>query len=392
MMSEPVTVRIEKVVAGGEGLARMDDGRVVFVPGVLPEEHVSLELVDVRTDFAHARLVEVLEPSPKRQIPPCIHVAEGCGGCDWQHIERRTQGQIKRAMVTEAYARTARLDIEPQLRRVPEEARRTTVRMASTSDGRIGFRMSDSHAVVPVGSCLVAHEAINALISGPLLVGEGEVTIRVGARTGDVAAWCHEGRLVEGLDSRVRTGRSARISEMVGDHRLQVSMGSFFQSSPEAAELLVDSVSRRLDALGVRGGRLVDAYGGIGLFSVALSHRFDELVVVESSDHACRDAVRNLADHAAVIDCCEVERWDPCEADVVVADPARRGLGKGGVASVVGTGAHTVVLVSCDAVAGARDARLLVEAGFTLGEVEVLDIFPETHHVEVVAAFSRRPG
>jgi 23S rRNA (uracil1939-C5)-methyltransferase len=166
-------------------------------------------------------------------------------------------------------------------------------------------------------------------------------------------------------------------------------MGSFFQSSPEAAELIIDSVSRRLDKLGIEGGYMVDAYGGIGLFSLAFSQRFDELMLVESSESACKDAVRNLAECAATIEQCNMDQWDSMEADVVIADPSRHGLGKMGAGAVIDTGAQTVILVSCDPVAGARDAKYLCDAGYKLGEVEVLDIFPETHHVEVVSAFSR---
>lgn len=388
-MVPPIQVRVDKIVAGGAGLARMEDGRVVFVPSVLADEVVEIELAETRRDFASANLVRVVQPSPHRREPPCPHVASGCGGCDWQHIERRIQGQAKLSVVVEAYARTAKLTVQPQLRRLSEHARRTTVRMAGDASGGLGFRRHDSHEVVPVDSCMVAHDLINRFVERPILDGPGEVSIRVGARTGETALWCHEGRLVPDLPAGVHTGPKARITERVGDHEFQVSMGSFFQSSPEAAELIIDSVSRRMDTVGARGGRLVDAYGGIGLFSVAFADRFDDLVVVESSEYACRDAVRNLADHAAVIEQSTVEHWEPCDARTVIADPARQGLGKHGVATIVETGASTVVLVSCDPVAGARDARLLVDAGYSMGEVEVLDIFPETHHVEVVAAFSR---
>jgi tRNA/tmRNA/rRNA uracil-C5-methylase (TrmA/RlmC/RlmD family) len=140
--------------------------------------------------------------------------------------------------------------------------------------------------------------------------------------------------------------------------------------------------------LGIEGGMLLDAYGGVGLFSLAFSDRFDELLLVESSESACRDAVRNLAECAAVIEQANVDTWEAAEVDVVIADPARQGLGKHGSQAIIETGAQTIILVSCDPVAGARDARLLTDAGYKIGEVEVLDIFPETHHVEVVAAFS----
>jgi 23S rRNA (uracil1939-C5)-methyltransferase len=382
------SVRIEKLVAGGDGLARMDDGRVVFVPGVVEGELVEIDLSEKKNDFGRGQMLSITEPSKNRRIPPCEHVAQGCGGCDWQHIERRIQGQAKLAIVAEAYARTARLEVDPQLRRLTEDARRTTVRMVSDSSGNLGFRAHESHDIVPVSSCMVAHPLLNDFISRPVLEGAGEVTIRVGARTGDIGVWAHEGKLANGLPAGLKTGERATITEKVGEHLFKVSMGSFFQSSPEAAELIVDSVSRRLDNLGIEGGLLLDAYGGVGLFSLAFSNRFDELLLVESSESACRDAVRNLAECAAVIEQANVDTWEAAEVDVVIADPSRHGLGKHGSQAIVETGAQTIILVSCDPVAGARDAKLLTDAGYTIGEVEVLDIFPETHHVEVVAAFS----
>ena len=383
------SVLIEKLVAGGDGLCRLDDGRVVFVSNVVPGERVEIEIAETKRDFGRGTVVAVLEPAPQRQVPPCPHVAQGCGGCDWQHLERRYQGQAKLAIVQEAYSRTARLDVTPQLRRLTETARRTTVRMVSTADGALGFRAGDSHEIVPVSSCMVAHPLINDFISRPVLSGAGEVTIRVGARTGDIGVWCHEGALAHGLPPGLKTGERAKITEQVGEHSYEVSMGSFFQSSPEAAELIIDSVSRRLDTLGVNGGLMLDAYGGVGLFSLALEERFDAVHLVESSPSACRDAVRNLAECAAVIEQADVDTWEAVEADVVIADPSRTGLGKHGSQAIIETGAPTVILVSCDPVAGARDARLLTDAGYRIGEVEVLDIFPETHHVEVVAAFTR---
>lgn len=382
-------VTIEKLVAGGDGLCRLDDGRVVFVPHVVPGERVEIELAETKRDFGRGSLLSVVETSSYRQEPPCRFVADGCGGCDWQHLERRYQGQAKLAIVKEAYARTARIDVDAQLRRLTETARRTTVRMVTNESGDIGFRAADSHDVVAIDSCMVAHPLINDLISRPVLDGAGEVTIRVGARTGEIGVWCHEGKLANGLPAGLKTGERAKITEQVGEQSFVVSMGSFFQSSPEAAELIVDSVSRRLDTLGITGGLMLDAYGGVGLFSVCFADRFDALHLVESSPSACRDAVRNLAECAAVIEQADVDTWESIEADVVIADPSRSGLGKHGSQAIIETEAPTVILVSCDPVAGARDARLLIEAGYQLGEVEVLDIFPETHHVEVVAAFSR---
>jgi len=372
----------------------MDDGRVIFVPGVAVGELVSVELSETRNDFGKARLINVVEASEDRRQPPCPHVADGCGGCDWQHITPAAQGAAKLAIVTEAFSRTAKMAVEPRLRSLPDSARRTTVRMASTSNGVLGFREGESNRIVPVSECMVAHPLINELIANPLFEGEGEATIRVGARTGDRAVWVHEGKPLPLADGIARGNRGV-ITEVVNGNTYTVSNASFWQSSPEAAELIIDSITKRLNAVhdktrDVWGGRLVDAYGGVGLFSLAFADRFDDLMLVESNEFACRDALVNLADCAATIEQCNFEHWDIAECNVLIADPARQGLGKGGAATIAECEAPTVVLVSCDPVSAARDARLLVDAGYDLGDVDVLDIFPETHHVEVVSIFTLR--
>lgn len=390
MESEQHDVRVEKLIAGGEGLARLADGRVVFVPSVIDGEDVAITVVQKKNDFARAALASVKTPSASRREPPCPHVKRGCGGCDWQHIDPAHQLRAKAAIVTEAFARTAKIDVEvPEAVPLPEGARRTTIRVASGADGCAGFRASESHDVVTIDSCLVSHDALSDLLSRPLFDGEGEATLRVSAHTGEIAAWCHEGRLVAGGTESIRKGEKAKIIEQVCGHEFQVSMGSFFQSSPAAAELIVDTIAAGLDALGVRGGTLVDAYGGIGLFSKCFAEWFDELVLLETNRLACRDAITNLADCAATVIECNVEHWRASRASVVIADPARAGLGKSGARALLATNASTIVLVSCDAVAAARDAQLIVHNGYNLQYVSALDVFPETHHIEVVSVFVR---
>lgn len=381
---------IDKLVAGGDGLGRLDDGCVVFVPGSVPGETVEVGVEERRRDFARGRLLRVVEPAAGRVEPECRGVSLGCGGCDWQHLELGGQPSVKRGIVAEAFRRTARLGEVKILAGglLPPAARRTTVRAAAGADGRLGFRRHGSNEVVVLGDCMAAHPTISDALGTLRLDGPGEVTIRVGARTGDIALATDGARIVEGLPSGARLGPSARITEIVGGHSFEVSMESFFQSSPEAAELLVGTVASALDDLGVESGRLVDLYGGVGLFARTFAERFDEVHVVEGESSACRDAVRNLQDCAATIECCDVNDWSPVEADVVIADPSRSGLGTRGVEAIRGTEAHTVVVVSCDPVAAARDARLLVDAGHELISVTSLDIFPHTHHVEVVSVYS----
>jgi 23S rRNA (uracil1939-C5)-methyltransferase len=198
---------------------------------------------------------------------------------------------------------------------------------------------------------------------------------------------------VVGVPAHVAVGDETRLSQRVGTTDLAVSAASFFQSGPEAAELLVATVRSALDASGLgstRPGVLVDAYGGVGLFAATLG--WSHTIVIEASRSACDDARQTLGAAATVV-CSTFEAWDsstaPDEIGAVIADPARVGLGAAGVAAVANTGSRVVVLVSCDPVAMARDVAGLVAAGFVHREAVVLDLFPQTHHVEVVTLLER---
>jgi 23S rRNA (uracil1939-C5)-methyltransferase len=385
-------LQIERLVAGGDALARDTDGRVVFVDTGLPGETIEAEFVEVKRDFARARTLRVVAASPDRVTPPCRHVAYGCGGCDWQHLAAHAQHDAKVAVVREAFARTARLPEAPIVRggAVSHDASRTTVRMAVTPSGRLGFRRASSHESVEIEQCLVMHPLLQSLVSTVGVRGDGEVTLRCSVATGERAVWSHDKARVLGLPDDVAAGAAAVVHEDVAGARLRVSMASFFQASPQAAELLVDAVARAAgNALDGRDGVVVDAYGGVGLFAATVVPIGVQCVLVESSESACSDAYENLRGRSATVMHTRFEHWRAVRAGLVIADPARSGLGKAGVTTLLDTAAPTVVLVSCDAVAAARDARLLVDAGYDLVTAEVLDLFPHTHHVEVVSRFVR---
>lgn len=394
---EAPTVEVTKIVAGGDGLARGDDSRVVFVAGALPGEQVRVELTEQRKDFARARVVEILRRSPDRTSEPCSFVAAGCGGCDWQHIEPSAQRQLRADIVQDALRRQARIELAVELG--PDLAAttyRTTVRGAAL-DGRFGFRHRGSHDLVPVGPCLVAHPLLDELITEGRFP-DGEVILRVGARTGErlVIADAMDGVAVP-TDVRVvtkaqlRSGTRAWYHETVADRRWRISARSFFQARPDGAEALVVEVTRALDGALPPGTHLVDLYGGVGLFAGTVGALDDvtQVTLVESSASAVADARVNLAPVDARVLKGDVARWSPTRAGAVIADPPRMGLGKSGVAAVAATHATSLALVSCDPAALGRDAKLLGEAGYELRSATLVDLFPHTSHVEVVTRFDR---
>lgn len=393
-----VRLRIEQVVAGGDGLAREASGRVVFVPGVLPGEEVAVRLVTAKRDFARGEVVEVLTASPARVAPPCDAHRRGCGGCDWQHADPAQQTALKLEVVREALTRTARLpDVDVRVGgTVPAWAYRTSMRVAVDRSGRVSLRRPRTNEPVALDHCLVAHPLLDELVHGARFAGADEVSLRVSEATGERSVWWTTTRpgdrvVPEGLASDVTVGSDAVVHEVVAGRRYRVSGASFFQSGPAAAELLVDTV-RELGGAALSAARSVlDAYGGIGLFAGSLATVAPEasFTVVEGSAAACADAVVNLADLDAEVICSPVEAWTPTPADVVIADPSRHGLGRDATAVLVAAGAPTLLLVGCDPVAFARDAALLTDAGYRLSAARTLDLFPQTHHVEVVGRFDR---
>jgi 23S rRNA (uracil1939-C5)-methyltransferase len=386
------------MAVGGEAVAREASGRVVFVTGALPDETVVAELTDERRSFARAAVVGVVSPSPDRVEPPCPRVAEGCGGCDWQHASPEAQRGLRLDLVREVLARAGGV-ADPVVEAGPPlaaEGLRTTARGTVDGAGRFAFRARRSHDPVAASGCLVVHPLVGEVLNTGRFPGADEVVVRVGARTGDrqvvVAPAMAGAEVPAGVDlvgrDQLEAGHRAWIHEEAAGRRWRVSAGSFFQASPEGAEALVEVAGRYLAAHAPRAERLVDLCCGVGLFAGTLGAG-RRVIGVERSASSVADARTNLADLDARIVKVALSRWRPSPADVVVADPARSGLGRDGVAAVDGTGAGLCVLVSCDPAALGRDAALLAQRGYRHVGSTVVDLFGHSSHVEVVSGFVR---
>ncbi|HEV7887183.1 MAG TPA: TRAM domain-containing protein [Acidimicrobiales bacterium] len=383
------------MAAGGDALAREDSGRVVFVEGALPGERVVVELTAEKRDFAKGRAVSVLSPSAARVEPPCPFVAQGCGGCQWQHIAPSAQAGFKRDVVVDALRRIARVDESVVAERVVQvPPARTTLRLAVGRDGRAGLRRRHGHDLVVVDDCLAAHPGLADLLAEGRYHGADEVTLRIGVSSGErlvVADPSGAGVRVPDDVVVVDSGdvAGAAVHEDVAGRRWRVSALSFFQPGPAAAEALVDAVRAAVGP--VAGGVVVDAYAGVGLLGGSIPG-MDQLIAIESSPWAAADARFNLADldaDVAVIEGEVARSASSGRADVVVADPARPGLGPAASGALAGLEAERLVLVSCDPASFARDVKLLAGHGYRLVSAQVLDLFSHTFHVEVVSRFER---
>jgi 23S rRNA (uracil1939-C5)-methyltransferase len=395
-----VSLRLElgdHVAAGGDVIGHLADGRIVFVEGALPGETVEVEVTETRRDFARAHVESVHVASADRRPAPCPHRRRGCGGCPWQEIDPSAQIGLKEEIVADALRRIARIQAPVLLPSVtvPTVGYRTTVHLAVDPSGRAAFHRRRQTGALPVDSCLVAHPWISELLDPLRLPGLRQATVRVGTSGGErlvvVDRTARRPAAVPDGVTVVGPGADGHVHEDIGGRRWRIPARAFFQPGPQAAEALVATVDAAVGDALPAGGRLVDAYAGVGLLGGVVASRHDavRLVSIESDPAAIGGAEVNLADLDALVVPGEVGAWDAVPADVVIADPARSGLGRPGVRALVATGAPRLVLVSCDPASLARDVTLLGPLGYRLVSTQIVDSFAQTFHIEAVSVLDR---
>jgi 23S rRNA (uracil1939-C5)-methyltransferase len=419
---ETIVVQLTSIAHGGAALGR-HEGRVVFVPYALPGETVRVEITDDRRGYAFARLVEVLEPSPDRVVPPCPYFGPtGCGGCQWQHADYAAQLRFKAETVADQLARIGAIATPPVRPTLPDGsgwAYRNHAQFHPAPGGDLGFQgtsvghprgrglRAEGVDVVAVDECLILHPLLSDLYATLDLDLEGLVrlSLRAGTATGErMLIFEMADDLPPSLEIDLPVscvlllsdGQHANlighnhIAETVAGHTYHISAPSFFQvNTPQAAQL-VRLVNEYLDLQG--GETVLDAYAGVGLFTVPLAGRAGLVVSVELAPAAVDDLLENTAD----MDNVEVIEG-PLEAvlpdldtsfDAAVVDPPRTGIDRVALDALVARHPARLVYVSCDPATLARDAKRLVHAGYRLAEVQPVDMFPQTHHVESVALFA----
>ncbi len=378
---------IEKVAHGGHFIAR-HEGAVFFIRHGIPGEKCRVVITSIGSSFNRGDVVEVLTPSPDRVSPPCSYAhRSGCGGCDFQHISMARQRQLKSDVITEQFARIAKMDLRIEVEEVSPALHWRTRSIATTNNvGRLGFYGARSHRVVAIDDCII--------MAGDMKMPE------LAART-----WKADVRIEIALSSmkernialatkeskaRLTEGNQTLHEEVMGKV-LEVSQDSFWQSNASAAATLTRAV---LDYAEIRNGdHVLDLYGGVGLFTsvmvdiVGIDGAID---LIEGSKSATGDAARNFAKNPNVkIATGDVAHHLPriTSADVVVLDPPREGAGKTVVSEILRLTPRRVVYVACDPAALARDTGYFLEKGYTLSTIRAFDLFPMTHHIECVALF-----
>jgi 23S rRNA (uracil1939-C5)-methyltransferase len=401
---------------GGAALGR-HEGKVVFVPYAIPGEEVLVEIIEDKGRYARGRLVDVLSPSTQRVLPPCPHfgshaaAAVGCGGCHWQHIAYEAQLEFKQRIVQDQLERIGRFEsvlVKPTIGSPEPWYYRNHIQFALDEHGRLGFIGAESQRVVPIEECYIMHPLLNEVFGAlDLEMPELErLSLRCGVNTSQKMAVfeTHEDEPFElEVDLPVSCvfllsdGRTATligreyISEILAGREYRISASSFFQVNTPQAEELVHLVR---DYLAPTGSEvLLDAYCGVGVFGLSLAGEVGQLIGLEESPSAVADARFNagLADNAEFVEG-RVEEVLPSlgvPIDLAVLDPPRQGCASEALTALTRLAPAKIVYVSCDPATLARDTRRLVQAGYQLVEVQPIDMFPQTYHIESVALLKR---
>jgi 23S rRNA (uracil1939-C5)-methyltransferase len=407
------------MVHGGACLARLDGGETVLVDGAIPGELVRARLHHRRGGTWFAAVDEVVEASPQRTAPPCRYVPE-CGGCQLQHIEYAHQLELKRGIVLDAMRRQA----VP----VPEQVAvhgmddpwryrwRGEFHVIASKGGMVaaglGFKRARSWSTIAVEDCLIHHPAIAGslpalreavqrggapgLTALHLTAGEDGREVLVRPRPPRALDPAALDEAATTLPDGLRWNTDSTTLRWRGN-TIRVRAESFIQVNQAQMEVLYGLALRRLGDL--QGARVVDAYAGIGVLSLAIAASAAEVVCIEENRIAARLGLLNAEMNGAGARirylAVPVEEGLPLAAaegriDAVVLDPPRAGCAGSVVGWLALTGPARVVYVSCDPATMARDLHILAASGpYVIEALDVVDMFPQTHHVEMVASLWR---
>jgi len=395
---------------GGDTLGRLDDGRAVFVPFGLPGERVRVRLTEEKRNFARGELLEVLEASPHRVIPRCIHFGV-CGGCHYQNLPYEEQLLAKTEILRDQLIRIGKIE-NPPLQKMVECPNpwnyRNHVQFHLTKDGRLGFvgaGTTSAQGIIPISECHLPEASINSL--WPQLEFEPEMNIeRVSLRAGndedlmlvlesdspeppelEIEAGISVAH-VYGANALVIAGNDHIVISVL-DRDFRVSAASFFQVNTVMAEKMVHHLLSCLAVFPTT--TLLDVYCGVGLFSAFLAPQYEHVIGIEASPSACEDFAVNLDEFENVElyegSAEEVIPHLEVKPDVVLVDPPRTGLEKHVVDGILKLNPHVIAYVSCDPSTLARDAARLINGGYRLKDVTPFDLFPQTYHIESISLF-----
>lgn len=418
---QDIELEIDRLDGRADGIAK-DDGQKIYVPFTVPGDRVRVRLGERRDEGISAKLIEVLTAGPDRVEPPCPYFLT-CGGCTVQHLAPKAEQLWKRQLVVDALGRRGfGEETVAETLTVPLNSRRRTTFTVVNAGGRIllGYLARGSHRAVPVQSCDVLDPSLSALIqplaalardlpipkkglnisltkttSGLDVVigGRQELTLELRERLAGFAQEHDLVRLSWGAKQPEPVVAQRLPSVEFGGVGVEPVPGGFLQASTEAEKILTAHVVDHLSDC----KELFDLFAGVGTFALALASRGARVTAYDGDDAAVAvltGAVNRSAGRLNVVaELRDLER-NPLTTDefkgidAVVLDPPRAGA-KGQCAALASSGVRNIAYVSCAPGTFARDARRLVDGGYTLNSVVPVNQFPWSSHVELIGCFER---
>lgn len=421
-MMRKVQVHIESVAFKGYGVARLN-GKVVFIPYTVTGDEARIEMIEEKKNYSMGRLIQIVEPSPWRVIPPCPSFGS-CGGCQWQHVDSSVHGELKKEILGEILKRLGGLKEIPFISVAPSpKPYGYRVRVQLKVKGKaMGYYQERSHKIVDIDHCPISHPLVNQIIRNlrkelAALLRMEEIEINVSPEEGRGVLLFHphsygqriEYFMKEFLRSQPILRGLAIASEdglnLFGDPTLnfmiplsqerekrnltfRISPESFSQINREQNQTLIQTV---LQFSGVnKEDRVLDLYAGIGNLTLPLAMGAKEVLGIEENRMALEDARFNAGKNG-IINCDFIQGrvedvfmgWKRKTPDLIVLDPPRTGC-KTILDQVVRLKPKKIVYVSCEPTTFSRDLRLFSERGYLLQRLGLIDMFPQTYHMEVV--------
>lgn len=442
-----VTIKITDLNSSGEGVGRVD-GKVVFVPDTVTGDCVQVRVSQVKSKYARAVLKSIFASSEHRIRPRCI-VADKCGGCQWQHISQIYQREAKQKQVSAALQRIGGLDLvevapilfAPQ---TLNYRNKSTYSLKLSASGKVqaGYFQKGSHKIVNLNQCPVQDERLHPLLKnikqdihyqGWSIYDETNhqwqlrhLSLRIGANTGEMLltlistddqlpnlekqahAWLEQYPNLVGVCLNINSDRTnvifgqntktiagkAYLREIFAGIELEIRADTFFQINTPAAEMLLQKIIEQLNLQGSEV--LVDAYCGIGTFTLPLAKLVQKSLGVESSASSVEQAINNARINqidnvdfleGKVEDCLDRLAFKP---DVVILDPPRKGCQPKVIETLLSIQPDKIAYVSCNPATLARDLKILVDSGiYKLKYIQPADFFPQTKHVETLVILTK---
>ena len=380
-----LTLDIGNIANGGHFVARHDN-QIIFVRHAISGEKAKVKITAINSKFAFGDAVEILQSSKDRVTPPCQYAhPEGCGGCDFQHINYDVQSDLKKEVLKDQFKRITKIDILPEIITAnPSNGLhwRSRLNLAISENKKVGLRAHKSNTVIEIDECLIALKEINK--SDIFTKNWDNENLKISCSSNNEINVSQFEKSILGPD---------KLTENVDKNTYTISPKSFWQSHINAPGLLLQQVMKEAN---IQQDEIVcDLYGGVGLFTLPVSKligKNGQVHLIEMNDTCIEDAnnmfkhIDNIFIHHGTV---EQKLGSIKKIDTIILDPPRNGISKQVMNQMIEKKPNVIIYVSCNPSTLARDSKVLLDNKYSLNNIVGLDLFPMTHHIESVAAFRK---